>query len=95
MLWLYQRMMFGEITHSENRKLTDLSGREIALMVPILILIFWIGIYPNTFLRKTDAASKHLLEQMRVNRELPVQMASPPASRLTGQLADTIGDRLR
>jgi NADH-quinone oxidoreductase subunit M len=95
MLWLYQRMMFGDITHSENRKLTDLSGREIALMVPILILIFWIGIYPNTFLRKTDAASKHLLEQMRVNRELPVQMASPPASRLTGQLADTIGDRLR
>ncbi len=73
MLWMYQRMMFGDITHDENRLLTDLSGREIALMVPILVLIFWIGIYPNTFLRKMDAASKHLLEQMRVKRELAVQ----------------------
>jgi NADH-quinone oxidoreductase subunit M len=70
MLWMYQRIVFGEITHEGNRRLTDLSGREIALMVPIIVLMFWIGIYPNTFLRKMDASSKHLLEQMRVERVL-------------------------
>jgi NADH-quinone oxidoreductase subunit M len=65
MLWLYQRVMFGDLTQEENRRLTDLSGREIALLVPLLVLMFWIGIYPNTFLRKMDAASAQLLEQMR------------------------------
>jgi NADH:ubiquinone oxidoreductase subunit 4 (subunit M) len=68
MLWMYQRVMYGEITHAENRQLTDLSGREIALMVPILILMFWIGFYPSTFLRKMDASSKHLLEQIGTER---------------------------
>lgn len=95
MLWLYQRLMFGDITHPENRTLTDLSGREIALMVPILILLFWIGIYPNTFLRKTDASSKHLLEQMRVKRELAVQPTRQPPAGVGVQLADTIGGHAR
>lgn len=68
MLWMYQRVMYGEITQAENQQLSDLSGREIALMVPLLILMFWIGLYPNTFLRKMDASSAHLLEQMRTER---------------------------
>lgn len=68
MLWMYQRMMFGELTHEANHRLTDMSGREIALMVPILLLMFWIGIYPNTFLRKMDASSAHVLEQTRINK---------------------------
>ena len=73
MLWLYQRMMFGEITHEANRRLTDLCGREIALLVPIVLLMFWIGIYPGTFLRKMDTASAHLLEQMRIKQVLAWQ----------------------
>src|SRR5438552_1104220 len=51
MLWMYQRVMYGEITHEENRHLSDLSGREIALLVPVVLLIVWIGIYPRPFLR--------------------------------------------
>jgi hypothetical protein len=39
-------------------------------MVPIVVLMFWIGIYPSTFLRKMDASSAHLLEQMRVKQVL-------------------------
>ena len=73
MLWMYQRVMFGEITHVENRGLTDLSGREVALMVPLIILMFWIGLYPSTFLRKMDASSAHLLTQLRTERTLVVQ----------------------
>ena len=79
MLWLYQRMMFGEITHAENQRLTDLSGREIALLVPIIVLMFWIGIYPNTFLRKMDAATAQLLEQMR-SKPVLTACDAPPAA---------------
>ena len=70
MLWMYQRVMYGEITNDANRHLKDMSGREIALMIPIVVLMFWIGIYPNTFLRKMDQSSAHLIEQMRTQRML-------------------------
>ncbi len=85
MLWLYQRMVFGEITHEENRRLTDLSRREIALMVPILVLMFWIGVYPQTFLRKMDASSAHLLEHMRVKRVLVEAPDPRPPVEVTAQ----------
>ncbi len=65
MLWMYQRVMYGEVTHAANRNLRDLSAREITLLAPLVLLMFWIGIYPSTFLRPTDAASIHLLEQVR------------------------------
>jgi NADH-quinone oxidoreductase subunit M len=78
MLWLYQRIMFGELTQEANRRLTDLSRREIALLVPLVVLMFWIGLYPGTFLRKMDAASAHLLEQIRVKHVLVDAGAQTP-----------------
>jgi NADH-quinone oxidoreductase subunit M len=50
MLWMFQRMFLGEVTVEKNRGLADLSRREIAIMVPLLIMIFWIGLYPKPFL---------------------------------------------
>jgi NADH-quinone oxidoreductase subunit M len=76
MLWLYQRLVFGDITHEANRRLTDLSGREIALLAPMVVLMFWIGIYPGTFLRRMDAASAHLFEQVRGKQVLAWQADS-------------------
>lgn len=76
MLRTYQRMMFGELTHPENRTLRDLVGRELALLVPIVVFLFWIGIYPNTFLRKTDATAVYLLQQLQARE---IQMAQPLA----------------
>ncbi len=55
MLWMFQRMMFGKVTHEENLRLKDMNGREIACMLPILLLVFWIGVYPQPFLRRMDA----------------------------------------
>ena len=73
MLWMYQRVMYGEITHEENRHLSDLSYREIALLVPVVLMIVWIGVYPNTFLRPMDASTAHLLEQMQVKKTMVAQ----------------------
>ena len=49
-LWMFQRMFLGEVTNPKNRGLLDLSRREILIMVPLLVLIFWIGLYPKPFL---------------------------------------------
>lgn len=77
MLWMYQRVMYGEITHEENRHLKDLSAREIALLVPIVLLMFWIGIYPNTFLRPMDAATARLLERAKTPKTMLAQPCTP------------------
>lgn len=50
LLWLYQRVFWGKLTNPENEKLHDLSAREIATLVPLVVLCFWIGIYPKPFL---------------------------------------------
>ena len=82
MLWMYQRVMYGDVTHDVNQHLNDMSGREIALMIPVVVLMFWIGIYPNTFLRKMDQSSARLMEQMRTprvlaNRQVPIDVQVP------------------
>jgi len=55
LLWMYQRVMHGPIEHEENRKLPDLSVREIITLVPIVVLCFLIGLYPKPFLERTHA----------------------------------------
>jgi len=49
LLWLYQRTMFGEITNEKNKTLKDLNFREVATLFPLVVLAFWIGIYPKPF----------------------------------------------
>src|SRR3989442_15775468 len=56
LLWMYQRVAFGEIRHEANRRLADLTPREWAGLVPVLVLIVWIGVYPKAFTAKTEAA---------------------------------------
>jgi len=73
MLWMFQRVMFGEITREENRNLKDLSVREIGVLVPILIFIFWIGLYPKTFLGKTEASVQHFLNEFNKKYETSIQ----------------------
>ncbi len=64
MLWMFQRVMFNKITNPENRKLKDINKREWALLLPITILIFWIGIYPKPILSRMDVSVNHLLAQV-------------------------------
>jgi NADH-quinone oxidoreductase subunit M len=58
MLWMYQRVVFGEVRNSENRTLKDLDGRERLVLVPVIALIFFMGIYPNLFLSRSDSDIK-------------------------------------
>jgi len=65
MLWMFQRVMFGELDNPKNQKLTDLNAREIGIMVPLIVMIFVMGIYPKPFIDKMDPAIKKLISQVR------------------------------
>jgi NADH-quinone oxidoreductase subunit M len=64
MLWMFQRVVWGKITNEKNRELKDLSCREIAIFAPLILFIFWIGVYPNTFLNKTKATTDNFIAMM-------------------------------
>jgi len=65
LLTALQRVIFNPVTHEENKKLTDLSARELIVLVPLLAGILWIGIYPKPFLRRMEPSARQFIEQVR------------------------------
>src|SRR5881296_2480806 len=65
MLWMYQRVVFGEVTRDANRRLADLTTREWAVLVPVVALIVWIGVYPAAFTGKTETTIEALIAQVQ------------------------------
>jgi NADH-quinone oxidoreductase subunit M len=70
MLWMFQRVMFGELTNPKNAELKDLSAREIVIMIPLLIFVFWIGIFPNTFFDKMNPSLENLIDQVKGKQQV-------------------------
>ncbi len=66
LLWMYQRVFFGEVTNDSNKKLKDLTGSEFAILSILLIFIVWIGVYPNTFLSLTENSVQMVLTRLGV-----------------------------
>jgi NADH-quinone oxidoreductase subunit M len=64
MLWMYQRVVFGKVTKEENRNLPDLTWREKVILVPLVVLIFWIGIYPKPFFDRIEPAVRDVLSRV-------------------------------
>ncbi len=64
LLWMYQRVVFGEVTNPKLNDLKDMNKREILVMVPIFIFIVWIGIYPGTFLKVSAKSVNKVIEQV-------------------------------
>ena len=62
MLWMYQRVVFGPVTHEENNRLGDLTLRERLVFAPLLVLIFWMGVAPQPFLDRMQPALDRTLE---------------------------------
>jgi NADH-quinone oxidoreductase subunit M len=56
MLWMLQRVLFGDITNPENAKLKDLNSRELGLLVPLMLLMLFMGVYPRVFLDRSQAS---------------------------------------
>jgi NADH-quinone oxidoreductase subunit M len=75
LLWMYQRVMFGPVTNEKNRGLPDLTRREFWTLAPVIFFIIWIGVYPNTFLRKLDVSVNELLARAQ-SRTITMQVSS-------------------
>ena len=60
----------GKLTNPKNENLKDLSAREVAIMMPLLIFIFWIGIYPNTFLDKMNPALENMIKEVKGKQQI-------------------------
>lgn len=68
LLWMYQRVLLGPITKEENKNIPDLNFREIFASSLLLLFIVWIGVYPNTFLSKSEASVKKLIEHVETTK---------------------------
>lgn len=77
MLWMYQRVMFGEIDNPANLELEDVSRREFAILLPLIALIFVMGLYPQPFLKTMEASVERTLMLAGVTQhENPVHVVT-------------------
>jgi NADH-quinone oxidoreductase subunit M len=64
LLTMYKHVFFGPVTHAENRALKDLSMREVLAVAPIIVVIFWIGLYPKPFTDRIEPTARLLLSRL-------------------------------
>lgn len=62
MLWMLQRVAFGRSRTAFAARLPDLNWRETVTMIPLVVMVFWIGLYPGPFLNVMDASVSHLVQ---------------------------------
>jgi NADH-quinone oxidoreductase subunit M len=85
MLWLYQRVFYGETPAETGAHMRDLNGREMAAMLPLIVLMVWMGTVTQTFLPPITASSAAILEQTKVGVDF--QVRDRGAVSFVGQLA--------
>ncbi len=82
LLWSYQRVFFGTVVHEQNRSLKDLTPREWAVLVPVIVFIVWIGWFPSTFLDKSALATQQVVRRLELARH---GMLTPASFQLLDQ----------
>jgi len=79
LIWLYQRTMLGEV-QEKNAHLPDLSAREIAVFAPLVVLAFWIGLYPKPFFQVMDRSVAQIVERVRPGYYAEHHLTNPLAA---------------
>jgi len=77
MLWMFQRVMFGKITNPKNEGLKDLNAREVITLIPMVALIFVMGIYPKLFFSKMDVSVEKFLKDFKGKVEMKADLPAP------------------
>jgi NADH-quinone oxidoreductase subunit M len=80
LLWLYQRVFFGELSNPANQKLSDLTLREQLTLVPLLILAFWIGLYPKPIFDVLRVPSEKIVAAVGGQTMTPRALAESPSA---------------
>lgn len=68
MLYLYRRVIFGQLTKDKLKSLFDLSPREVGVFVPLLVVVIWMGVYPKPFLDVMRVSVDQLVERVEIAR---------------------------
>jgi NADH-quinone oxidoreductase subunit M len=71
LLWALQRMIFNRLDNPENEKLLDLNGRELAVLVPLIAGIVWLGLFPGPVLRRMEPATRQFVESAQPGTTAP------------------------
>ena len=62
LLWAIQRILFNSLDKPENEHVSDLNGRELAVMLPLIACIVWLGVYPKPVLRRMEPSARQFVE---------------------------------
>ena len=81
MLYLYRRVIFGELTKEHLMKITDLNKREILIFAPLVIIVIWMGVYPAPFLEAIDASVANLVKNYQGALAAAAETAMTTASK--------------
>jgi NADH-quinone oxidoreductase subunit M len=87
LLWMYQRVFYGQITNLANKSLTDMDARERVSMWPLAIAALVMGVAPNLWLHSIDPSVAYALTQFNNG----LRAAAPAASQITHALMQVIG----
>ena len=87
MLWLYQRTMFGALDNPKNRDLRDLNPRELATLLPLVLLAFWIGLYPKPLFDVLEEPVARLERQVQGNWVHPDDLRAGESGKPAAALA--------
>ena len=74
-LWLYRRLIFGTLDVTAIKSFSDLNAREVSVFVALSVMVFWLGLYPKTFLDIINPSVENLLNQSTAlaNKQQPGQ----------------------
>jgi NADH-quinone oxidoreductase subunit M len=70
LLWAIQRILFNPLDKPENTHIPDLNKRELAILVPLIVVIIWLGVYPAPVLRRMEASSQLLINRVQSHSEV-------------------------
>ena len=76
LLWAIQRILFNKLDKPENEHMPDLNWREIGLLVPLLVCIVWLGVYPAPVLRRMQASAEQVVRTVQTNAALAAQQTA-------------------
>ena len=78
LLWLVQKVFYGPLDKEENKNLPDMRWNELAAVIPLLVFIVWIGVYPNTFLKKMEPSVRKLIATVETHHAASGKLAKSP-----------------
>jgi NADH-quinone oxidoreductase subunit M len=79
MLWLFRKVVFGALVKDDLKAMLDLSKREVAIFLPLIVLTLWMGIYPSTFLDLMHVSVSNLLDNYQAALDVASQASTVAA----------------